>query len=82
MMIPQAISPVNWLHRAVSTARQVVAWPEMSDAAPLVRPCLTELAQPGAALPPFVAESSLARRYLDLLGPLDWAHFPDRKSVV
>jgi len=78
MMIPQAISPVNWLHRAVSTARQVVAWPEMSDAAPLVRPCLTELAQPGAALPPFVAESSLARRYLDLLGPLDWAHFPER----
>ncbi len=38
------------------------------------------LAQPVGSLPAFVAECSVARRYLDLLGELDWAHFPERPT--
>jgi hypothetical protein len=50
----------------------------LSPPIPLQRPSLSQLAQPGATLPRFVAQSSLARKYLDLLGPLDWDHFPER----
>ena len=32
-------------------------------------------------LPGFVRESPVAMRYLDLLGPLDWTHFPERNLV-
>ena len=32
-------------------------------------------------LPNFVRQSSVAMRYLDLLGPLDWTHFPERNLV-
>jgi hypothetical protein len=38
------------------------------------------LAQPGAELPAFVAACPVAQRYLALLGPLDWAHFPERPT--
>jgi hypothetical protein len=31
-----------------------------------------------AELPPFVRRCEVARRYLRLLGPLDWEHFPER----
>jgi hypothetical protein len=31
-----------------------------------------------AALPPFVRQCEVARKYLRLLGPLDWEHFPER----
>ncbi len=45
----------------------------------LVRPCLSRLAQlDDADLPPFVRHCKVARRYLRLLGPLDWEHFPER----
>ncbi len=45
----------------------------------LVRPCLSRLAQAAPAeLPAFVRTCAVARRYLDLLGPLDWEHFPER----
>jgi len=37
-------------------------------------------AQPAAGVPAFVAECPVARRYLALLGPLDWAHFPERPT--
>jgi hypothetical protein len=47
---------------------------------PLVRPDLSQLAQAGTILPKFVAESTLACQYLDLLGPLDWANFPERPA--
>jgi hypothetical protein len=47
---------------------------------PLVRPHLSQLAQAGASLPKFVAESTLACHYLDLLGSLDWANFPERSA--
>jgi len=43
------------------------------------RPNLHYLAEHHAHLPDFVQESAVAQRYLDLLGPLDWEHFPDRK---
>jgi hypothetical protein len=50
-----------------------------SPALPLRRPCLSELAQmPESRLPLFVRESKVAMKYLRLLGPLDWARFPDR----
>lgn len=39
---------------------------------------LHDLAQNPAAWPRFVRESALARRYLDLLGPLAWDQFPER----
>jgi hypothetical protein len=29
-------------------------------------------------LPRFVADCAVARKYLELLGPLDWEHFPER----
>ena len=52
------------------------------SAIPLIRPNLAQLAQPDAQLPAFVADSSLAQRYLALLGPLDWDHFPERDPAV
>ena len=42
------------------------------------RPNLHHLAQADAVLPAFVAADAVARKYLDLLGPLDWDHFPER----
>ena len=42
------------------------------------QPRLSRLAQAHAALPRFVADDPVARKYLDLLGPLDWDHFPER----
>jgi hypothetical protein len=44
------------------------------------RPSLAHLADLAARLPAFVAEDPVARRYLDLLGPLDWEHFPERPA--
>lgn len=42
------------------------------------RPSLSELAQPQANLPPFVRHCPVAQKYLALLSPLDWVHFPER----
>jgi hypothetical protein len=42
------------------------------------RPNLHALYQDPQALPGFVRRSPLALRYLRLLGPLDWAAFPER----
>jgi hypothetical protein len=39
---------------------------------------LHQLAHNPSALPPFVRQSPLAMKYLHLLGPLDWSHFPER----
>ena len=44
---------------------------------PLLRPTLDHLAQAEAWLPQFVRNCRTAMRYLALLGPLDWAHFPE-----
>jgi hypothetical protein len=50
------------------------------DANPLSQhPSLSELARwPESRLPRFVRESAIAMKYLHLLGPMDWAHFPER----
>jgi hypothetical protein len=85
VIIPQPFQPVNWLCQAVGAARHAlvrpqstpVAMPSASDV-PLIRPNLAQLAQPGADLPRFVADCAVARKYLELLGPLDWANFPER----
>lgn len=76
MMILQPLQPVNWLRRAVGAVRPVQ--PPSATPVPLVRPHLAHLAQAKAELPGFVVECSVARKYLDLLGPLDWANFPER----
>ncbi len=48
---------------------------------PLVRSNLAQLAQTERLLlPQFVRECRTATRYLDLLGPLDWDHFPERDA--
>ena len=49
-------------------------------AVPLTRPHLAQLAQPSATLPAFVSACPVAGRYLELLGPLDWEHFPERPT--
>jgi hypothetical protein len=44
---------------------------------PLQRPNLSELARlPKTSLPPLIQESAVALKYLQLLGPIDWGHFP------
>jgi len=48
---------------------------------PLTRPHLGELAQLEASLPPSVRECEVALKYLHLLGPLDWANFPERERA-
>lgn len=47
-------------------------------ALPLKRPDLHTLWQQRNGLPALVAQSPLAMRYLDLLGPLAWPNFPER----
>ena len=48
---------------------------------PLHRPSLAQLARmPRARLPRMVRSSSLAARYLDLLGPISWDDFPTRDA--
>jgi hypothetical protein len=41
-------------------------------------PDLHSLSQHPDRLPGFVRDSPVAQRYLRLLGPLDWSHFPER----
>jgi len=81
-MILPPFQPVNWLRRAVGAVRPVSLAPPAEVATlpviPLGRPCLSELARPGAELPRFVVECAVAQKYLALLGPLDWANFPER----
>jgi hypothetical protein len=57
----------TWLNRLKSRRR------------PPQRPNLSALAElDERRLPRFVRESAVALKYLRLLGPLDWEHFPDR----
>lgn len=87
MIIPQPFQPVNWLRQAVGAVRSVsvpppalapLAEPPSLVPVPLVRSNLADLARPRVELPGFVADCAVARKYLDLLGPLDWANFPER----
>jgi hypothetical protein len=42
------------------------------------RPNMHDLAQDPDHMPRFVRDSPVAQRYLRLLGPIDWAHLPER----
>jgi hypothetical protein len=57
-------------------------WPCLFPRLALQRPNLSELARtPESQLPRFVRESVVALKYLHLLGPLDWACFPERPDL-
>lgn len=49
-----------------------------SVAVPLDRPNLSVLAANETTLPQFVRDCPVTMKYLRLLGPLDWANFPER----
>jgi hypothetical protein len=76
-MLPQVGTKCNWLTRAATGMAEAIVR-MLSPPLPLVRPSLSQLAQPGVVLPRFVRQSAVACKYLDLLGPLDWDHFPGR----
>lgn len=62
----------NWVRKS---------WPSANGRSPkkgLRPPSLSELAQEPGQLPRFVADCPVARKYLTLLGPLDWVNFPER----
>jgi hypothetical protein len=71
-MLPEIVTPGNWLRHGV------IHFLMPSETIPLERPSPSQLARPEARLPRFVAECAVARKYLELLGPLDWDHFPER----
>jgi hypothetical protein len=78
-MLSEIGTPGNWLNLTLDGVRQwAVHILLLPDPVPLERPSLSQLARPGACLPRFVAECAVARKYLDLLSPLDWDHFPER----
>jgi len=60
-----AVNPFSW-------------WGTAETQIPLTRPDLATLAANEAALPPFVRACPVAMKYLRLLGPLEWANFPER----
>jgi hypothetical protein len=76
-MLPEIVTGSNWLSQTVDGVRRRVM-PFLLPPVPLERPNLAQLARPGAQLPRFVAECAVARKYLELLGPLNWDHFPER----
>jgi hypothetical protein len=81
-MLPEIAPASNWLAHTVSDVRQHVVCflAPPRDPVSLERPSLSQLARPEARLPRFVAECAVTRKYLDLLGPLDWEHFPERDA--
>jgi len=80
-MLPSLVQAGNRLATAIAWLRhQEPRRPALPPASPPRRPTLSQLAQPDAALPHFVAADPVARRYLELLGPLDWVHFPERPT--
>jgi hypothetical protein len=80
-MLPSFASAGNRLALALAALRrQGAPTPQPAPVVPLLRPDLARLAQPEAALPAFVVHDAVTRKYLDLLGPLDWTHFPERPA--
>jgi hypothetical protein len=55
-------------------------WGRHPSSVPLQRPHLAELAATESTLPQFVQDCPVAMKYLGLLGPLDWANFPERPT--
>jgi hypothetical protein len=74
MIIPFNINVNRWRWRR---REQPVGGPLVVEA-PLERPNLSVLAANEASLPNFVRHCPVAMKYLHLLGPLDWASFPER----
>lgn len=84
-MIPQLS---HLLHRWFAPAIQESALPPPAtlysplpvlQPPPLLRPSLSQLARlERHELPLLIRESSAALKYIELLGPLDWQHFPTR----
>ena len=80
-MLPSFAAAGNRLTLALAALRGHGApTPKPAPVVPPLRPDLARLAQPAATLPAFVAHDAVTRKYLDLLGPLDWAHFPERPA--
>ena len=80
-MLPLLGPAGNRLAQAVGALRRHgTSGAPAACAVPLARPNLAQLAQPNVTLPAFVSACPIARRYLDLLGPLDWEHFPERPA--
>jgi hypothetical protein len=79
-MIPHNAPPGNRLNQAMVGLRQWLAGRLATpvEALPLQRSNLAQLARSDAQLPALVAACPVAMRYLHLLGPLDWEHFPER----
>jgi hypothetical protein len=77
-----ALSPAgNRLARALARLRRPApASPPPPPVPCRSRPNLHCLAQANTVLPAFVVADPVARKYLDLLGPLDWEHFPERPT--
>jgi hypothetical protein len=79
-MLPSLGLAGNRLAHAIGTLQRRLAPHAAPPSIGRARPHLERLAQPDAVLPEFVAADPVARKYLDLLGPLDWAHFPERPT--
>ena len=79
-MITEPSQRRNRLSEAVAGMRQwmVERLAAPAPPVPLERPNLAQLARAEAELPACVAACPVARKYLDLLGSLDWEHFPER----
>jgi len=75
-MIPETASAGNDRQQSLLPYFQ-----NLPENIPLARPHLAQLAQTEALLPQFVRESRPAMRYLGVLGPLDWEHFPQRDPL-
>ena len=79
-MLPSLAQAGNRLAQAIGALRRTRAPQAAPPIVPHTRPSLDQLAQADAVLPEFVAADPVARRYLELLGPLDWVHFPERPT--
>lgn len=76
-MITKFNTVYNWLARGQHTWQRLRS---ALSALPLERPNLAQLACHPEQLPRQVTECAVAQRYLKLLGPLDWDHFPQRDT--
>jgi len=67
------LAPFSLLRRVLTPFRRTSTPQHLRE-----RPNLSQLGRHPHLLPPFVRRSAVAMRYLRLLAPLDWDHFPER----
>lgn len=65
----------NWFGRRLNQLQM-----KFAPKTPLQRSNLHQLAAERDKLPSFVSDCPVAQKYLTLLGPLDWEHFPERPN--